>query len=164
MEWSEVVANPVLRDLPFKIELNEHGTILMNPVKPGHSIYQGEISFLLRTMRQDGLALAECAVSTRKGTKVADVAWASLARAEAMQNETEASVAPEVCVEVVSMGNSKREMNAKKKLYFEKGAQEIWFCDEYGYMTFYNPQGQLDRSELFPDFPARVELPLTGRR
>jgi Uma2 family endonuclease len=115
-------------------------------------------------MRQDGLALAECAVSTRKGTKVADVAWASLARAEAMQNETEASVAPEVCVEVVSMGNSKREMNAKKKLYFEKGAQEIWFCDEYGYMTFYNPQGQLDRSELFPDFPARVELPLTGRR
>jgi Uma2 family endonuclease len=163
MQWAEVVANPALRDLPFKIELNEYGAIVMNPVKPGHSFYQGEISFLLRTMRSDGRALAECAISTRKGTKVADVAWVSLARAEVIQNETEASVAPEVCVEVVSMSNSSHEMKAKKKLYFEQGAQEVWVCDEYGYMTFHNPDGKLARSEMFPDFPQRVELPLTGR-
>ncbi len=163
MEWAEVVANPVLRDLPFKIELNEYGAIIMNPVKIGHSMYQSEISRLMGNMRRDGITLVECAIKTRKGTKAADVAWASLAWAEMMQNETDASTAPEVCVEVVSMGNTRREMNTKKKLYFEKGAQEVWFCNEYGYVTFYNAQGPLTCSVLFPDFPARVELPLTGR-
>ena len=164
MEWSEVVEHPILRDLPFKIELNEFGEIIMNPVKIGHSMYQSEISRLMGNMRRDGVTLVECAIKTRKGTKAADVAWASLAWAELMQNETDASTAPEVCVEVVSMGNTKREMNTKKRLYFEKGAQEVWFCNEYGNMTFYNAPWQLTRSELFPDFPSRVELPLTGRR
>jgi Uma2 family endonuclease len=158
MEWAEVVENPVLRDLPFKIELNECGEIIMNPVKPGHSLYQGEISYLLRTMRPDGRALVECAIHTRKGTKAADVAWASRPLAEIIRHETDASVAPEVCVEVVSMSNSRREMNAKKKLYFEQGALEVWLCDEYGRMTFYDSAGLLERSKLFPDFPLQIEL------
>ena len=55
------------------------------------------------------------------------------------------------------MSNSRREMNAKKKLYFEQGALEVWLCDEYGKMTFYDSEGQLERSKLFPDFPLRVE-------
>lgn len=77
MKWSEVIAHPSLQDLPFKIELNEYGAIVMSPVKFKHSLYQGEIAFLLRTLRADGMALVECAVKTSKGTKVADVAWAS---------------------------------------------------------------------------------------
>jgi Uma2 family endonuclease len=109
------------------------------------------------------LALAECAIKTRKGTKSADVAWASLERAEIIHNETDASIAPEVCIEVVSIGNSTREMNEKKRLYFEQKAHEVWFCDEYGKMTFYNEKGSLKRSQMFPDFPLRVELPLPGR-
>jgi hypothetical protein len=31
MEWIEVLADPVLRDLPYKIELNEYGKIVMSP-------------------------------------------------------------------------------------------------------------------------------------
>jgi len=30
MEWAEVVDNPLLQDLPFKIELNKWGKILMS--------------------------------------------------------------------------------------------------------------------------------------
>ena len=158
MEWAEVVANPVLRDLPFKIELNEYGEIIMNPVKPGHSFYQGEIGFLMRTMRPDGRVFVECAIHTRKGTKAADVAWASRPLAEIIRRETDASVAPEVCVEVISISNSRREMNAKKRLYFEQGAHEVWFCSEYGRMTFCDGAGPLERSKLFPDFPLQIEL------
>lgn len=32
MNWQEVCADPHLLDLPYKIELNERGQILMTPV------------------------------------------------------------------------------------------------------------------------------------
>ena len=33
MQWHEVCEHPSLQNLPFKIELNERGQILMSPVK-----------------------------------------------------------------------------------------------------------------------------------
>jgi hypothetical protein len=78
MNWQEVVEHPSLRDLPFKIELNEYGAIVMNPVKLNHSGFQRSIQALMENQRDDGMALPEVAVWTRKGTKVADVAWVSL--------------------------------------------------------------------------------------
>src|SRR5262245_28485787 len=103
MNWQEVCEHPSLQDLPFKIELNEKGEIVMAPVKVYHSAYQGELGFLLRSMRSDGRVLAECAIQTTKGTKVADVAWASEERFAQIKNEVECSIAPEVCVEVLSL-------------------------------------------------------------
>ena len=43
MKWSEVCARSDLQNLPFKIELNEQGQIIMSPVKVYHSAYQGKI-------------------------------------------------------------------------------------------------------------------------
>ena len=77
MQWQEVCDHPSLKNLPFKIELNEHGEIIMNAVKVIHSLYQGEIEFLLRSLLKSGKTLPECAIKTERGTKVADVAWAS---------------------------------------------------------------------------------------
>lgn len=74
MEWQEVCNHPNLQNLPFKIELNEKGQVLMSPVKVYHSAFQGRISRLLLLA---GIVLPECAIKTAKGTKVADVAWAS---------------------------------------------------------------------------------------
>ena len=50
MNWQEVCEHPSLKDLPFKIELDERGRIIMCPTKFYHSIFQGEIEFLLRTL------------------------------------------------------------------------------------------------------------------
>jgi Uma2 family endonuclease len=158
MDWLEVTEHPSLRDLPFKIELNEYGAILMNPVKLNHSAYQIEIGYFMRTQRQDGIALAECAIWTPKGTKVADVAWFSAARWLSVKGQTEASIAPEICVEVLSMSNSEREIKGKRKLYFTQGAQEVWTCDPYGKMAFYDAKGKLPRSVMFPDFPDHIEI------
>ncbi|MGI8467074.1 MAG: Uma2 family endonuclease [Pyrinomonadaceae bacterium] len=156
MNWAEVVAHPSLRDLPFKIELNEYGQVVMNPVKIKRSFYQSRISNMLEKMREDGITLVECAVWTRKGTKCADVAWASIEIFEQIEGKTEAQIAPEVCVEVVSTSNSAKEMKEKRRLYFEQGAKEVWTCDEYGNLNFYDESGELKQSKMFPDFPEKV--------
>lgn len=158
MNWQEVCEHPSLKDLPFKIELDELGRIIMSPVKLYHSFFQGEIGFLLRTLLKDGKTLSECAIKTRKGTKVADVAWVSLATWEKIKTEADASIAPEICVEVISTSNSKKEMLEKRKLYFEAGAKEVWLCDEQGKMQFFNAQHALSRSLLVPEFPEKVDI------
>ena len=156
MDWKEVVESPYLQNLPFKIETNEFGEIVMNPVKIGHSIYQGQISSLMQVMRPEGIAMVECAVRTRKGTKVADSAWASMSVIEKIKDETDASIAPEVCVEVISMSNTKQEMTEKRQLYFEKGANEVWICNEYGEIRFFDEAGEIEQSKMFPDFPKKI--------
>lgn len=158
MLWQEVCEYPALRNLPFKIELNEQGAIVMSPVKVAHSLFQGKILILLKKLLQEGEPLVECAVATRKGTKVADVAWASPERIARIKYESECSIAPEICVEVVSSCNTQREIRGKSKLYFEMGAAEVWHCAEDGAMTFYSPAGKLSRSGLAPEFPMKIEL------
>ena len=158
MNWQEVCEHPSLQDLPFKIELDEYGRIIMSPVKIYHSILQGEIEFLLRTLLKGGKALPECAIKTSKGTKVADVAWASFALLDIIKEQTDASIAPEICVEIISTSNTKREMAEKRKLYFEAGAKEVWMCDEKGLLRFFDVEQQLVRSVLVPEFPEKLEL------
>ena len=158
MQWQEVCNHPDLQNLPFKIELNERGQIVMSPVKVYHSAYQGEIGHWLRALLNAGKTLPECAIKTRKGTKVADVAWASNERIERIKTEIECSIAPEICVEVVSCSNTQREIRGKSKLYFEAGALEVWHCAENGRMTFYSPAGKMSSSALAPAFPAQIEL------
>ncbi len=158
MNWQEVITHPSLQDLPFKIETNEFGEIIMNPVKIGHSLYQGEIGFLMRTMRPEGKVMAECAIKTRKGTKVADVAWASMTVIDQIEKETDASVAPEICVGVLSMSNSDKEIVGKRRLYFERGAVEVWTCDGYGEMRFFDAGGKLEQSKMFPEFPKQIKI------
>lgn len=158
MDWKTITEDPNLRDLPFKIETNEFGQIIMNPVKLSHSAYQGEIGHILKEFRDDGIVLMECAIWTQKGTKVADVAWFSGDRWQDQKGNVEALVAPELCVEVASMSNTAAEMNQKRNLFFEQGAHEFWFCDEYGNVTFYDHDGSVENSHLFPDFPTKIDI------
>ena len=158
MNWLEVCEHPALQDLPFKIELDETGKIIMAPIKVYHSVYQGEIVRLLFAFAQTGKAFVECAIATRKGTKVADVVWASPERLATIWPEVECSVAPELCVEVLSSTNTGKEMRTKRQLYFENGALEVWLCNADGHLSFFGPHGLLKKSVLFPDFPAKIEL------
>ena len=158
MNWQEVVESPYLQNLPFKIELNEFGQVVMNPVKINHSFFQSRITILLDKLRPEGIVLTECAIWTPKGTKCADVAWATPETFAQIGGKTEAQIAPEVCVEVTSMRNTAKEMKQKRKLYFEQGAAEVWLCDEYGSLKFYNAAGLLEQSVMFPDFPKKIGI------
>ncbi|MBN2886138.1 MAG: Uma2 family endonuclease [Chromatiaceae bacterium] len=155
MQWQEVCEHPSLRDLPFKIELNAQGQVLMSPVKVYHSAFQGRIA---RLLPENGVILAECAIHTPQGTKVADVAWASAERFAMIASEAECSIAPEICIEVVSSSNSQAELAEKRHLYLEAGAREYWICDEGGAMRFFDASGELPRSRLVADFPAHIEI------
>ena len=158
MRWQEICEHPALQNLPFKIESNKQGAIIMNPVNVSHSIFQGRILRILNAVLKNGEALVECAIATPQGAKVADVAWASNERIERIKTEVECSIAPEICVEVVSYSTTQREIRGKSKLYFDAGALEVWHCAENGAMTFYSPAGKMPNSALAPAFPVKIEL------
>ncbi|MBT4836167.1 MAG: Uma2 family endonuclease [Methylococcales bacterium] len=158
MNWQEACEHPDLKNLPFKIELNEYGKILMTPVKVSHSAFQGEIEFILRTLLKTGKTLPECAIVTSKGTRVADVAWASDGCFSVIKNETECSICPEICIEVISSSNTKKEMDEKKHLYFEQGAKEFWICKNNGVMVFFDTEGVLEKSIMVSEFPKKITL------
>jgi Uma2 family endonuclease len=156
MNWQEVCEHPDLQNLPFKIELNEKGNIVMSPVNVYHSVFQGELAALLKAQRHEGKVLTECAIWTHRGTKVADVAWASTITFHRIKHEVECSVAPEVCIEVLSSSNTEDEIAVKRSLYFAQGAKEVWLCNQDGDMAFYIPGAQVEMSELFPSFPTNI--------
>ena len=148
MEWAEVIDNPLLQDLPFKIELNKWGQILMSPASNRHGILQSEAVYLLRTRLPEGTVIVECSVKTSDGVKVADVAWAS---DMFMARNGEASPypeAPEICIEIVSPSNAKEEMAQKVELYLAKGAQEVWICSENGAVEHFEHRGKVKVSRL----------------
>ena len=157
MKWEEVCKNQQLQNLPFKIELNKWGQIVMSPVKIKHSFYQGRIQRLLESLLQTGEVMPECAIDTSDGVKVADVVWCSDERFDQIQDEVSASIAPEICIEVKSIGNTLEEMEFKKKLYFEAQAMEVWICNEQGDIIFYNEQNELTQSLLVPYFPTQIK-------
>lgn len=93
MQWQDVLADKSLRDLPYKIELTERGTIEMSPVSFAHSYLQGTLAFLLRT-QLGGEVFTELAIVTDKGVKVPDVAWSSGNYFQQHKNEIAVSSAP----------------------------------------------------------------------
>jgi Uma2 family endonuclease len=158
MNWQEVCSNPNLKNLPFKIELNEYGQIVMSPMKVIHSLLQGKIEKLLLRYMTNGEVFPECAIHTSKGTKVADVVWVSQERLQQIKYETECSIAPEICIEVLSDSNTEKEMLDKMQLYFQQQALEFWLCDQLGNMRFFNAETELLHSEIVPDFPSRIDV------
>ena len=59
------------------------------------------------------------------GTKAADVAWAARERFEQIRHEVERSIAPEVCVEVFSPGNTAQEMRENKGCTLKQGPKKF---------------------------------------
>ena len=158
MNWQQVCEHKDLQNLPFKIELNHRGQIIMSPAKVYHSAYQGEIEYLLRSLNKNGRTLPECAIWTKAGTKVTDVAWVSNQRFTIIKNEIECSIAPEICIEVLSNSNTDEEMQEKRQLYFEQQAQEVWICKQDGTIKSYNSKCQINKSILIPNFPQKIEI------
>ncbi len=109
--------------------------------------------------RETGKVVTECPVQTSKGVRVADVAWRSRAflKKHGIRN-LKLPESPEVVVEIESPSNTAAELEEKRHLYFEVGAKEFWLCDDAGNMRFFNPEGELKRSEMFGEFPAHIDI------
>lgn len=159
--WRSILADPQLQDLPFKIETNERGQLVLSPHKRIHSIRQTQITDrLAEAIDRSGIRSVELAIGTSKGVKVVDVAWMSSERFANIEADAEPTpIAPELCVEVVSASNTKGEMVEKRALYFEAGAEEVWVVNEDGAVVFYDEGGPMKRSSLAPAFPDTLPDP-----
>ena len=159
MTWADVCAHPALQNLPFKIEQDRYGRILMSPPPaPRHGRRQAKLCQLLERFL-GGEAFPECAIHTSEGTKVPDVVWMSDAFAEAVDLDAVAlDRAPEICIEIMSPSNPWAQLAEKVTLYLAKGAQEVWICEPDGTLRWFGHEGERDASALVPDAPTTVSL------
>jgi Uma2 family endonuclease len=162
--WSDVVNDPVLRNLPYRIELNKWGHIEMTPpASPMHMRLATRLAAILEKML-GGEAFTECAIATTGGVKVADVAWCSpsfLERLKASFSNWDASLseAPELCVEVMSPSNVAGELKEKCGLYLEAGARETWILHPDLTIEIRDTRGPQQKSSLGVDIAGlRKEL------
>jgi Uma2 family endonuclease len=147
MQWADVLADPCLRNLPYKIELDRYGNIIMSPASNRHGHLQFWTGYFLKT-HLGGDVMTECSVNTPEVVKVADVAWCSPGFTGRYGYQTPYPVAPEICVEVRSPSNSQEEMAGKTALYLQQGAQEVWIVLETGEVRFFGPDGEQSSSRF----------------
>ena len=155
-QWHELVRDPSLQSLPYKVETNERGQILLSPHSNRNSKQQEAVQNLLRKHAPAGRQPVEYALATPKGIKLPDVVWMSAERETEMDETGDPSaLAPEICVEIMSSANTDAEMAEKRRLYREIGAEEVWIVSEDGQIRFFADEEQ-DRSTLAPDAPAHL--------
>src|SRR5467141_2982732 len=159
--WKKVLADHFLAGLPHRIETDRYGQIVMSPPPaPEHGEEQFEIGSMLKKLLPHGHVITECPVSTAEGVKGVDVTWISKERRQAQRGQVCFTQAPEICVEVISPGNTRRELREKKALFFAAGAEEFWFCQRDGRMEFFRkaepetPAG----FALCPAFPEHLQI------
>ncbi|MCX8004138.1 MAG: Uma2 family endonuclease, partial [Burkholderiaceae bacterium] len=155
LRWAEVCADPTLRDLPYKIELNAYGTIEMSPANNRHARLQGTIAHELARQLPQGGVLTECPILTDIGVRVPDVAWASNAFLARHGETTPFPQAPEICVEIRSPSNADEEMSMKVRAFLTAGAHEVWVVSEDGEVAIYDASGARDKSR----YPVVLTLP-----
>jgi len=171
--WEELENDPEVGAWPGRVETDREGNIIMIPPGDvGHGMRIIRFGNLFTEYLPHGIALGEFAVSTSDGNKIPDCGWASEEHPEfqwllADEPETQEKPkvlkrAPEICVEILSPSNTPAKIEAKKRLYFEVSAKEVWVCDRDGAMEFFGPGGKLPHSNLCPDWPPVV--PLRGAR
>lgn len=148
MQWSEVVSNPLLQNLPFKIELNQFGQLLMSPVSNLHGRIKVRLAAALLNEMPKGEVITGCSIETSDSVKVADVVWASAAFIAEYGYSTPYIKAPELCIEIVSPSDSKQEMALKTELYLARGAQEVWIVHEGAEIDIFTHTRQLTKSQF----------------
>ena len=157
--WEKVLADSSLAGLPYRLETNRYGQILMSPPPaPEHGEGQFGVGERLHQLLPAGHVITECPVSTSEGVKLVDVVWVSPARRQAQRGRVSFTQAPEICVEIISPSNTRRELAEKKALYFAAGAKEVWFCHRDGRMECFRkdaPEAPA-ASALCPAFPERL--------
>lgn len=146
--WQRVIADPLLRDLPGKIELNQKGAIEVSPASPRHGRLQALVASELRRLLPDGETIIECPVETKLGIRVPDVVWASRAFMRRHDIDRPFPSAPEICIEVLSPSNSEIEIAEKTAAYFDAGAVEVWLVGEDGIVELIDPSGRIEISSF----------------
>ncbi len=155
MRWAELVNDPTLNDLPYKIEINSWGKVEMTPASFWHGRLQGSIAAQLANQLPDGESLSEVPILTDIGVRVPEVAWGSKEYLKGNADASPAARAPEICVEIVSPSNTDDEIQQKIRAYLAAGAHEVWIVTEEGSISYHTTSGQQPST----GFAVRLSLP-----
>jgi Uma2 family endonuclease len=119
-------------------EMDQYGELILAP-RPSnrHQVIASEIARQLGA-QLGGTAAGSIAINTRIGVRVPDVCWA--AALETML-EDPASLAPEICVEVASPGNTKKWLLEKAAAYLDAGAREVILIELDGGTRYFDVVG-----------------------
>ena len=153
--WDEVLQDPTLRELPYKIELNAWGKVEMSPASVRHGWLQAAVAAEFAQHLREGVTLTECPILTGIGVRVPDVVWASAKFMREHGTRSPLPRAPEICVEIISSSNVESEIDQKVRAYLAAGAEEIWLVAENGTVRFIDRSGAQIRSR----FTTAVTLP-----
>jgi len=152
--WQRMTVDPLLAEIPYKLELNEKGAIEVNPPTTRHAFIQAFVTRELARQRPEGTTFTECPVETEIGVRVPDVVWASPAFMARHRAQSSFRRAPELCVEVLSPSNSSAEMGEKVAAYLAAGAREVWLVADDGVPEIYTSDGPVSSSGLGFELPA----------
>lgn len=154
--WTELCRDPALRDLPYKVETNERGQLLLTPATTQRSLHMSAVHDLLREHAPGGGAPPSYAIATPQGVKVPDVVWASPKRERRMDATGDpTTLAPEICVEVMTQWNSDEEIQEKRELYLQTGTEEVWIVGEEGGIRFFGEE-EMEGSRIAPACPSQL--------
>jgi Uma2 family endonuclease len=150
--WQELADDP---DSPDRYELNELGELILAP-KPTNKHQRAAFAVARGLEAQLGPeAATEIAVFTDRGIRVPDVVWMPAARWKGREDESPLSFVPDVCVEVLSPGNSRAEIRMKIGAYLRGGAREVVVAGRKGEVEYFGPEGKREASAL----GLKLELP-----
>jgi Uma2 family endonuclease len=154
--WEEIGEDPALQNLPYKVETNQRGQIVLTPPKAQHSDLRGRVLDTLRDVGSEGRGLPEFPIATPAGVRVPDVVWMPGGRLdEIMETGDPPTRAPDICIEVMSDANDWAEMHEKRRLYRKAGAKEVWIVEEGGTVRFFEDE-EIGHSEMISAFPDEV--------
>lgn len=149
MQWHQVLTNPALKNLPFKIQLYRLGQLLMLRAPNAHGAIRADLAALLKNkFIGSGLIHSECSIQTQDSVLVAHVAWATDAFVPEHGDATPFPMAPELCIETLSPSNSKAAIAHKVRLYFAQGASEVWVVARKRGVAVYSDGKLAERSKL----------------
>ncbi|MBC7779905.1 MAG: Uma2 family endonuclease [Proteobacteria bacterium] len=114
----------------------------MSPANNRHGMRQADLAHVLSLKLPAGKAIVECSILTVIGVRVPDVCWASDAFLAAHGDDTPFMNAPEICIEVLSPWNSRREIDEKTQAYLAAGAFEVWVVGQDGHRRVFTADGE----------------------
>jgi Uma2 family endonuclease len=152
--WRHLAEDPLVAAIPYKLELNERGSIEVSPAAPRHAFLQAFVARELQRLLPAGSSFTECPIETEIGIRVPDVVWASSEFLSGHSLDAPFERAPELCVEVLSPSNTRAEIDAKIVAYLGAGAREVWIVHENRLVEITGVDGPKSSSEY------RIELVL----
>lgn len=152
VRYEKLCDDPCMAKVPGKIEIDVWGRVMMTPPPAyKHGLVQGRLVQLLGGLR-DGQVGVETPIATSAGLFSADITWSSDAFVRAHAREIALQQAPELCIEVVSPSNSRKELTDKRDAYLASGAKEVWIVyPKSKRCEFFDRRGKLQRSSFSVD-------------